>query len=546
VSPAEIPELEDNRTFNLLTSIWIVPLVALIISAGLIYKHYSELGSEIRIDFPSSDGLVPEQSVVKFRDVAIGKITRIELQKDGDGVTVVARMNKESEPYLNRSTHFWIVRPQVDYNGIRGLDTLIHGAYISMYAPKKGKLKTHFKGLDKPFRAKEEGQIIHLRTSKLGNIHVGAPVYYRSMQAGSIEEIVLSADHIHVDVSVFIKKKYAQFINPTTKFWHQDLLDINIENGRIGLDMAPLTSVLLGSINFESKFDKHYSPLGPGHVFELYDRYADTMRETIGHRNRSPMRFRFVFEGRVKGLHEGLKIRYQGFDVGELDDVLIKYDSKSRSMKAEAFGVVGSSVFGDGDHNGTYNLKQAIMHGLVAQLESSNPLFGELYIGLEYPAKEDNTTHKIVSRNGIIDFPTKKNIGNESLSKLESILDSLADIATDTKKPLKDLLINLDKSARHLNEFMSKKSFMELTDELNQTMGGINSFTADSSELGKAIKELRKTLKTTKNVMKGYGSGSLFGKKLEAMLKEVGKTSEETKRLIQKLNKKPNSLIFGD
>ncbi len=546
MSPVEVPEIEENRTFNILTSIWIVPLIALVISAALLYKYYSQLGSEIKIDFPSSDGLVPQESVIKFRDVAIGKITRIELQKDGEGVTVVARMNKEAELYLNSSARFWIVKPQVDYSGIRGLDTLIHGAYIAMYSPRKGKLKTHFKGLQKPFRSKDDGKIFHLRTKKLGNIHTGAPVYYRNMEAGSIEEIKLSSDNIHVDVAVFIKKDYAKLINTTTKFWHQDLVDINMENGRLGLDMAPLTSVLLGSINFESKFDKNYPSPAPSHTFRLYDSYADTVREVVGGANDKALDARFVFEGKVKGLHEGVKIRYQGFDVGEVERVNIIYDSKIKAMRAEAFGAVDTSVFRSKEHNGTYNLAKAVANGLRAELSSSNPLFGELYISLVYPDKEGNITGKLISVNGIVDFPTKREVRNEVLSRLETLLNSLSQLASESKKPLKELLAKLNKSADSLNELMSKDSFKNLTDDLNKTMGSINSFTDSGGELDKAIKELRKTLKATKSLMNGYSRNSLFGKKLETMLKEVGKTSEETKRLIEKLNKKPNSLIFGD
>jgi len=534
MSPVEIPEIEENRTFNILTSIWIVPLIALIISAALLYKHYSQLGSEIKIDFPSSDGLVPQESVIKFRDVAIGKITRIELQQNGDGVTIVARMNKEAEPYLNSSTRFWIVKPQVDYSGIRGLDTLLHGAYIAMYAPEKGELKTHFKGLQKPFRSENEGRIFHLHTKKLGNIHIGAPVYYRDLAAGSIEDISLSSDKINAEITVFIKNQYAKLINSSTKFWHQDLVDINMENGRLGLDMAPLTSVLLGSINFESKFDKDYPSVASNHIFRLYDRYADTVREVVGGSDSEPVYLRLVFEGRVKGLYEGIKIRYQGFDAGEIERVSIRYNPQSSSMRAETFGTLDASVFRSREHNGTYNLKKAVEKGLRAELSRSNPLFGELFVSLDYPSDESNVSKKWTEANGFVEFPTKKEVNRETLSKLENLLDSFSELASESRKPLKELLAKLNKSADSLNELMNKKSFKNLTDDLN---GG---------ELDKAIVELRKTLRETKALMRGYSRNSLFGKKLETMLKEVGKTSEETKRLIQKLNKKPNALIFGD
>jgi paraquat-inducible protein B len=544
--PAQTPDFEENQSFNLLTSIWIVPIIALIISAGLVYNYYSQLGSEIKLDFLNSYGLMPNESTIRFRDVVVGKITKIELQKDGEGVTVLARMSKEAEPYLTSSAKFWIVKPQVDYSGVKGLDTLIHGAYIEMHSPNKGKLRTHFRGLEKPYREKDQGMIVHLRTKKIGNIHKGAPVYYHNLQSGNIEDIKLSADRVSIDITVFINKKYAKMVNYSTKFWHQDLVAVNMENGRLGLNLAPLTSVLLGSINFDSKFDLNYPVPPSNYIFKLYDRYTDSIREIVGGTSEEPRHYRFIFAGKVNGLHEGVQIRYQGLKLGELDKVNIMYDPKNRSMKAETYGWIDSSVFRSKDHNGTYNLENAISKGLRAELQSSNPFFGELYIALDYPSKEENATQGLVAANGVVDFPTKRDVSNEVLSKLESLLNSFSDLANDTKQPLKDLLVKLNKSADNLNALMGKDSFKNLTDDLNSTLGTINSFTQNGGELDKAIVELRKTLKTTKSVMKGYSSGSLFGKKLEAMLKEVGKTSEETKRLIEKINKKPNSLIFGD
>ena len=548
MSPVETPELEENRAFNLLTSIWIVPLIALIISGWLVYQHFSQLGPELRIDFPSSDGLVAGESAIKFRDVTVGKIVRIELQKGGDGVTVVARMNKEVEPYINRTTRFWIVTPQVDYTGVRGLDTLIHGAYITMYASGKGKLIEHFKGLEKPYRPKDQGSYFHLRTREIGNVHVGAPVYYRNLRAGSIEKIALGPDKRATDVTIFLTKEYANLINVTTKFWHQDLVAVSFDGGEIALDLAPLTSVLLGSISFESKLDNAYPKPSTGHVFRLYNKHSDALKQKIGGTVEHFQRFRFAFSGEVNGLREGSAIRYQGFKVGEIDKTEVGYNSHDRMMEAEVIGLIDTSIFKDKEANGTTNLERAVQKGLRAELKSGNPLVESLYIDLDYPTDTNTTaaSRHLIAQGGVIDFPTRKMVKNEILSKLDHLLVSITALADDNRQPLHDLLNKLKQSADHLNGLMGKKSFQNLTDDLNQTMGGLNGFVGKSGELNKALEELRKTLRTTKRVMRGYSAGSLFGKKMEAMLREVGRTSEETKRLIEKLNKKPNALIFGE
>jgi len=540
------PEVKDNHVLNLFTSIWIVPLIALFISGVLVYHHFTNLGSEIRINFSSSYGLIPRESVIKFRDVPVGQITRIELQKGGDGVTVIARMNKEAEPYLNRSTRFWIVKPKVDYSGVRGLETILHGGYITMHATRKGKLKTEFTGLDEPFRSRDEGEYFHLSAKKIDNVYVGAAVYYRDIQAGSIDKIQLSPDKRSVQITIFIKKKYVELVNVTSKFWYQDLLSMNFDGTKIAFDMAPMTSILLGGISFISKLDSPYPKPDPNHVFRLYGSRSEATRQKIGGPIEHPERFRFRFSGEINGLHEGTSIRYQGFKVGEIDEVMIRYNPLSHAMEAETAGMIDTAVFETEEYNGTYNLKRAVREGLHAELKSDNPLITSLYINLVYTRDANVTSKKLSRHDGLIDFPTKRVVKNALLSRLDTLLVSLTALSEENRKPLHDLIDKLGKSAEHLNSLMAKPSFQSLTDDLNSTMGSLNDLMGESGGIDKALEALQKTLKTTKRVMRGYSSGSVFGKKLEAMLKEVGQTSEETKRLIEKLNRKPNALIFGE
>jgi paraquat-inducible protein B len=550
VTPIDEPDIYNNRTFNFLTSIWIVPVIALIVSGWLVYQHFTSLGSEITIDFPNSDGLIPGESVIKFRDVAVGKITRITLQEGGDGVRIYARMNKEAEPYLNASTHFWIVSPQVDYSGVRGLDTLIHGAYIAMSSERKGKLVTEFVGSDKPWRNPNEGRLFHLRTRSAGNIHVGAPVYYRSLRAGVIENIALSPDKQATDITIFIHRDYADLVNETTKFWHQDLVALRMEGGEIALDLAPITSVLLGSIRFESKLDRPYPSVSGDHVFELYDKRSEAMDQRPASTGHKAMRFAFDFRGNVSRLQVGAPIRYEGFKIGSVVQVNIRYDAKHRTMAMRAVGSIDVALFDSPEHNGSENLVRAVRRGLHAEVVSDNILLESLAIDLTY-ADETNTTvlkqkSWTIAGSEPILFPTRQEVQNEMLSRFNRLVDEWSSLARNNSEPLHRALVSLHKALENINKLTSRPSFQKLTDDLNVTMDKFSGLMGEGGGLDKAIRELESTLKTTKRVMRGYSNSSLFGKKLDAMLKEIGQTTEETKRLIEKLNKKPNALIFGD
>jgi paraquat-inducible protein B len=65
-------------------------------------------------------------------------------------------------------------------------------------------------------------------------------------------------------------------------------------------------------------------------------------------------------------------------------------------------------------------------------------------------------------------------------------------------------------------------------------------------EVDKALKELTRTLRTTRKVVKGYGSDSLLVQQISDTLRIVTKTSQEMQAFLKMLNRKPDALIFGD
>ena len=176
----QIPEIEESTKFNFITSIWIVPFVALLIAGWLAYQYYSELGPEIKIIFPKNEGLQAGQSRIKYRDVPIGTVKRIELQKDGEGVTVIASMDKTATPYLNGNSKFWIVKPEVGISGVSGLETLISGTYINMSSEKGGVFTNEYVGLEHAYRDIGGGEYYRLNSPRGDStIKVGTPIYFR-------------------------------------------------------------------------------------------------------------------------------------------------------------------------------------------------------------------------------------------------------------------------------------------------------------------------------------------------------------------------------
>ena len=145
--PKKIPEVEIVKNRRLSISIWLIPIIALLISLWLAYQYFSQLGPEITIEFKSSSGLKVKQSQIKYRDVTIGTIKKITLKDGGESVIITARMNKDAKQLLNKDTKFWIVKPKIDKKGITGLETLVSGSYIQLHGTHGGTLKEHFTGM---------------------------------------------------------------------------------------------------------------------------------------------------------------------------------------------------------------------------------------------------------------------------------------------------------------------------------------------------------------------------------------------------------------
>ncbi len=65
-SAAAVPEIKQSRSFSI---VWIVPVVALLIGAWLVYKAVSEKGPTITITFEIGRGSGGRQDQVKYKDV---------------------------------------------------------------------------------------------------------------------------------------------------------------------------------------------------------------------------------------------------------------------------------------------------------------------------------------------------------------------------------------------------------------------------------------------------------------------------------------------
>ena len=542
-----VPEITESTKFNFITSIWIVPFIALIIAGWLAYQHFAERGPEIKIVFPQNEGLVAGQSVVKFRNVPVGKVTKIHVEDVSEGVTVVVRMNSNTaKPYMTEHAKFWIVKPEVGLTGVSGLDTLLSGTYINVHSTAGGKQpRNKFIGLTRPYRDSIKGEYFQLSSPNAENVSVGMPIYYKNIKVGQVEYLYLSLDDKHVEVIVFIDKEYVSYVQEDSKFWIKSMMNVDFTKGNLDIHIAPINFMLQGGIVFSSRGEGTTVSVSEGHVFPLYQSKTQAESTTIGSVTKSIKEFMLLTDEPIANLRVKSPVRFDGFDIGWVEDIQLSYSKKSHKMLGKILLEIDTSVFEDDhviDSPGLSNFYQAVEEGLRAKISALDPITGMLFVDLTFKHQDGNGS--IIQKNKYALLPMASQSSNGIMTSMTQILDKLNNL------PLEELIASVHKVVEESGKPIENANV--LLEDLQTTVKNINKFTGKKSfevlpdELSKALKEMTRTLRSTEKVVKGYDSDSLVKQQLTETLRVLTKTSLEMRTFLRMLNRKPNSLIFGD
>ena len=146
-----------------ISSVWLVPIVAVFIGFVMIVRYYSNLGETIYLYSSSANGIEAGKTVIKFRDVTIGKVTRVSLDDKYDKVIITAMINKDANNLLVSDASFAIISPRIGLQGVSGLNTLFSGVYIELAPGTQKKLINKFDLKDEPSLIDSQTKGIHLK-----------------------------------------------------------------------------------------------------------------------------------------------------------------------------------------------------------------------------------------------------------------------------------------------------------------------------------------------------------------------------------------------
>jgi len=268
---SEIGEAEV-RHGRRLSLVWIIPIVAVIAAGGLAYRTYQQKGPTITITLPTAEGLEAGKSTIRYKDVAIGIVKRIELSSDATHAVITGDMHKRAAPLLVEGTRFWVVRPQVSAAGISGLGTLLSGHYVTLApGPSGGKAVAEFQGLrDAPLDLEGKKALELVLTSpELAGVAEGAPIYFRDVPVGRVGHHELAESGDGVTIHIAVHAKYADLVRRNTRFWNVGGISLTAGWQGVNVDLETIRSLLVGGIAFDTP-GKRGDPASDGMTYSLY------------------------------------------------------------------------------------------------------------------------------------------------------------------------------------------------------------------------------------------------------------------------------------
>ena len=448
--PADAEVLPEAVVYRrrALSLIWLVPLVAALIGAWLIYKTVTETGPTVTISLRSAEGLQAGKTKIKFKDVEIGTVEEIRLSKDLSRVIVSARLVKSAEDYLREDTLFWVVRARVAATEVSGLSTLFSGAYIGLHPGSSANSAREFQGLDgEPVvQADTPGRMFVLKAQSLGSLHVGSPIFFRQIRVGQVVGYDFDPAGAGLVIKIFIEAPHEAQIRRRTRFWNASGFALSVDAAGLSFSAESLMTVLVGGIAFENPSGPGLGePAAEGEEFLLYPNRQSVDQKI--YTRKVPLRL--YFDQSVRGLLPGAPVEFRGLRIGRVLDVNLDLDLQTKALRIPVLIEIEPErvrLRNGEDVEFSAVLEQLVGMGLRAQLKTGNLLTGQTLIDLDlHPDAPKRTLGEVDGFQVVPTLPAPMTELVTSLGSLSKKLDQLpyAELSSELRLTLEEFRATL-------------------------------------------------------------------------------------------------------
>jgi paraquat-inducible protein B len=524
-----LPEPVVRRRRVNASLIWLVPIVAALIGLSLVINAWLQQGPTISISFQSAEGLDPGKTVVKYKDVVIGKVTTIRLSPDRRRVVVKVDLEKSAAGIAVSDTRFWVVRPRIGLGGVSGIDTLLSGSFIGVDVGDSKDEQTDFVGLETPPSVTHDaqGKSFILHAGDLGSLDIGSPVYFRRIQVGRVASYKLNDDGKGVTMQIFVESPYDKFVTTNSRFWNASGVDVSLGADGLKLNTQSLATVLAGGVAFQDPLGPHQNveTATENEAYTLFDTQANAMAPPDG----EPHYIRMRFDQPLRGLAVNAPVEFLGINIGNVVSIRMDYDEKTGNFPIYVGAVVYPDRLGaaheklmaqaksQGDNDDmSHMMGTLVAHGLRAQAKVGNLLTGQLFISLDFLKNAPKAAYDPNARP--LEIPTAP--GN-----FDKLQEQLAEIVDKIQK------IPFDSIGNNLNQTLAS---------LNKTLNQVNNQVLPQFQ--DTLKGANQTLGTANNAL---SSDSPLQQNLTSTLQELQRMARSLRSLTDYLGTHPSSLIRG-
>ncbi|MFM4649172.1 intermembrane transport protein PqiB [Aeromonas bivalvium] len=515
-------------------AIWLVPMVALLIGVWMLFQHWYSQGPSIQLTVATAEGIVAGKTVIRSREVDVGRIETVELSDDYSHAVITARLSNNAANMLKGDTRFWVVKPRVGRDGVSGLGTLLSGAYIELSPGKKGKAKSRYAILDKPPLASlsAKGLRLTLNSSETRSLSVGSPIQYRGYTIGQVEEVKFLPERSELEYQIFINAPYDALISSNSRFWMTPGFEASLTSEGMKVKMDSLEGLLDGGITVGL-------PAGwvAGETVKNKDTFTlfkDQNSVLAGSLDQF-IDYVFLFEDSLAGLHPGAAVEYRGVRVGTVISSPYLIDDKaSQLFKSKVIPVLArievqriSHRYASAEREQWRKLfSKQFQEGLRATLKTASLLTGGKVIDLNfYPDAPAFTARRMA---GTEVFPTTQGGLDQIERKVNLILDKFVDMDMETTlAQVNSSLANLDKTMKNVSSLSANLDKLTSQQATQQLPASLNA----------SLLQLKETLRS-------YDGASQTNQELRQSVQSLNQLMRELQPLVHSLNEQPSSLIF--
>jgi paraquat-inducible protein B len=548
--PVSMPEARVEKASRF-SPIWLVPLGAAVIALYLAVNAFVTRGQLITLTFKTADGLTAHQTEVRHKAVKLGTVQEISLAEDMSTVVVHVRINAAAKAMLTDHATFWVVRPRLSGADLArlesGLETLVSGAYVAVDPGPQGGIPTReFVGLEEPpsVRSDEPGHVFKLKSTRLGSLGVGAPIFYHEVQVGELLNYDAGNGTGPVSMRIFVRAPFDALVQQNTHFWNVSGLSLDMGPAGLHLELQSIQSLLSGGIAFENRDTrKPIAPADANQVFELYSNEASAEADIF---ERVPCVT--YLETSLSGLAVGAPVQIRGVQMGIVTDERLVVDARGRVLARVGFDIQPERALHDLGGRSPQDLTTYLVtQGLHVEVASTNFVTGQKALALEYGVDGKSTPPVMEGQALLL---------TGQAGGLDNVTRSMGDVAAKLNQiPFDEIGKNIDKTLRSLSETVNGPKLQNTLQELTATLAevrqlahnadaGLAPVLARLPQMASQMQEAAQEVKDTVG-QAGYGKDSDFQRSMTRLIGQTEEAARNIRRFVDYIDRHPEALIRG-